>query len=48
MELALLGWVALGLRLKRIPFRSLLGAVPRDLRSIARTWELHLCSGLAH
>ena len=36
MELALLGWVALGLRLKRIPFRSLLGAVPGDFRSIAQ------------
>ena len=36
MELVMLGWVALGLRLKRIPFRSLLGAVPGDLRSIAR------------
>ncbi len=36
MEVGMLGWVALGLRLKRIPFRSLLGAVPGDLRSIAR------------
>ena len=36
MEVVLLGWVALGLRLKRTPFRSLLGAVPGDLRSIAQ------------
>ncbi len=35
MEVVLLGWVVFGLRLKRVPFRSLLGAVPRDLRSIA-------------
>lgn len=36
MELVMLGWVALGLRLKRIPFRALLGEVPSDLRSVAR------------
>jgi membrane protease YdiL (CAAX protease family) len=36
MELALLGWVAIGLRLRKIPLRSLLGAVPGDIRSIAR------------
>ena len=42
MELVMLGWVALGLRLKKIPFRSLLGAVPGDLRSIARDFGIAL------
>jgi membrane protease YdiL (CAAX protease family) len=36
MELAMLGWVALGLRLRRIPLRSLLGAFPSDLHAIIR------------
>jgi uncharacterized protein len=34
-ELFMLAWVYFGLRLKRIPFRSLLGSIPGDLRSIA-------------
>jgi hypothetical protein len=34
MELALLGWVLFGLRLKRTPLRSLLGAFSFDTRSI--------------
>lgn len=33
-ELALLAWVLIGLRLRRIPFRSLLGACAIDARSI--------------
>lgn len=36
LELAMLGWVAVGLRLRKIPMRSLLGAVPGDMRSVAR------------
>jgi uncharacterized protein len=35
MELALLAWVWIGLRLKRTPLRKLLGATPLDIRSIA-------------
>lgn len=35
MELALLGWVVVGLRLKKVPLRSLLGANQVDARSIA-------------
>jgi membrane protease YdiL (CAAX protease family) len=34
-ELSMLGWVYLGLRLRKVPFLSLLGSVPRNLRSIA-------------
>ena len=34
-ELLMVGWVYLGLRLKKIPFRSLLGSIPGDFRSIA-------------
>jgi hypothetical protein len=34
-DLVMVAWVALGLRLKRIPLRSLLGAFSFDLRSIA-------------
>jgi membrane protease YdiL (CAAX protease family) len=34
-ELALLAWVYFGLRLRRVPFRSLLGSVSGGLRSIA-------------
>lgn len=36
MELAMLGWVVLGLRLRKIPLRSLLGAVSLDVRSIVQ------------
>jgi membrane protease YdiL (CAAX protease family) len=35
MELLMLGWVALGLRLRRVPFRSLLGKTARGLRGWA-------------
>ena len=35
LEAVLVGWVALGLRLRRIPVRSLFGAVPGNPRSIA-------------
>jgi membrane protease YdiL (CAAX protease family) len=35
LEAAIVGWVAFGLRLRRIPLRSLFGAVPGDIRSIA-------------
>ena len=34
-ELFMLAWVYFGLRLRKIPFRSLLGSIPRDFRSIA-------------
>ena len=34
-ELFMLAWVYFGLRLRKIPFRSLLGSIPGDLRSIA-------------
>lgn len=34
-ELVMLAWVYFGLRLKKVPFRSLLGSIPRDFRSIA-------------
>ena len=34
-EVCMLGWVYFGLRLRKVPFLSLLGDVPRDLRSIA-------------
>jgi membrane protease YdiL (CAAX protease family) len=34
-ELLMLGWVFFGLRLRKIPFRSLLGSVSNDFRSIA-------------
>lgn len=34
-EAFMLAWVYFGLRLKRIPFRSLLGSIPGDFRSIA-------------
>lgn len=36
MELALLGWVMFGLRLRRIPLRSLFGAIDGGIRSVAR------------
>lgn len=35
LEIGMLGWVAFGLRLRKIRLRSLLGYVPGDLRSIA-------------
>jgi uncharacterized protein len=34
LELTIVAWVALGLRLRKIPLRSLFGAWPRDLNSI--------------
>jgi uncharacterized protein len=34
-ELCMLGWVYFGLRLRKVPFMSLFGSVPRNLRSIA-------------
>jgi len=36
MELAMLGWVALGLRLHRIPLRSIFGSIDGGMRAIAR------------
>jgi CAAX protease family protein len=41
-ELAMLAWVYFGLRLKRIPFRSLLGSVSGSIRSIAIDFSLAL------
>lgn len=35
LEVVLVGWVLLGLRLRRIPLRSLIGGVSNDFRSIA-------------
>jgi len=35
LELVMLSWVALGVRLRKIPLRSLFGNIPRDIRSIA-------------
>jgi membrane protease YdiL (CAAX protease family) len=35
LELVMLGWVAMGLRLRKIPFRSLFGATMRGFRGIA-------------
>ena len=35
LEAVMVGWVAFGLRLRKIPVRSLFGAVPGNLRSIA-------------
>lgn len=35
-EVCMLGWVYFGLRLRKVPFLSLLGEVPGNLRSIAR------------
>ena len=34
LELVLVLWVALGLRLRRIPFRSLFGALPRSFKAV--------------
>src|ERR1035441_944595 len=36
MELILVAYVFLGLRLRRIPFRSLFGAIPRGLNNITK------------
>lgn len=41
-ELAMLGWIALGLRLRKVPLRALFGAVPGDMRSIARDFGIAL------
>jgi membrane protease YdiL (CAAX protease family) len=35
LELAMLGWVALGLRLRKLPFRLLFGETARGLRGLA-------------
>ena len=35
LELVLVGWVLLGLRLRRVPLRSVMGRVTNDFRSIA-------------
>lgn len=42
MELVMLSWVAFGLRLRKIPLRSLLGAIPGDIRSIGRDISIAL------
>lgn len=34
VDLVILGWVALGLKLRRVPFRSLFGNLPRGLRAV--------------
>ena len=34
LELIIVGWVAFGVRLRKVPFRSLFGRIPRDLNSI--------------
>ena len=34
LELTIVAWVVLGLRIRRTPFRTLLGALPHDLNSI--------------
>lgn len=36
LELAMLGWVVLGLRMRRIPLRSIFGSIDGGLRTIAR------------
>jgi CAAX protease family protein len=41
-ELAMLGWVALGLRLRKVPMRTLFGVAPGDMRSIARDFSIAL------
>jgi membrane protease YdiL (CAAX protease family) len=41
-ELLLVGWVALGLRLRKVPFRSIFGALPRGLNNI--TMELGIAA----
>jgi membrane protease YdiL (CAAX protease family) len=35
LELVMVGWVALGLRLRKIPLRSLFGSIPSGARSLA-------------
>lgn len=47
LELCLLAWVALGLRLKETPLRSLFGSVPAGLHAIRQDLASHSCSGLA-
>jgi membrane protease YdiL (CAAX protease family) len=42
LELALVGWVAIGVRLRGIPFRSLFGALPKDLNHV--TMELGIAA----
>ena len=34
LELTIVAWVALGLRIRRTPFRTLLGALPHDLNNV--------------
>lgn len=41
-ELCMLAWVWFGMKLRKIPFRSLLGSVSRDLRSLAIDFGLAL------
>jgi uncharacterized protein len=36
LELAIVAWVVFGIRLRRIPFRSLFGALPRGLNDITK------------
>ncbi len=42
MELVLFGWVALGLRLRNIPLRSIFGAIDGGIRAIARDLAIAL------
>jgi len=41
-ELCMVGWVYFGLRLRKVPFRSLLGSVAGDFRSIATDFGVAL------
>jgi uncharacterized protein len=43
LELAIVAWVALGLRLRKVPFRSLFGALPKGLNNI--TMEFFVAVG---
>ena len=43
LELALVGWVAIGVRMRGIPFRSLFGALPKDLNHV--TMEVGIAAG---
>ena len=47
-ELVMLGWVALGVRLRKVPFRSLFGTVEKGLRESCLTSGLRRRSGLGH
>jgi membrane protease YdiL (CAAX protease family) len=40
LELLLVAWVWFGLRLKKIPFRSMLGSLPRSLNDITRDFGI--------